>query len=209
MIATAKPALALTAADIMSREVVTVPHHTTVRDAAALLRRARVSGAPVVDDQGRCVGALSSVDFLRWAEGCAPDEANGPVATCPYQAKGRLLTGEAAVICTLAVGSCPLQSVRPTTAGRHATLCLQPTGALSDWQYLPEDRPGESVRRYMTTDLVIAGPRTPLRELARVMVDAHVHRVFVLDERGRPVGVISSTDVLAAVARDWLGPESN
>jgi CBS-domain-containing membrane protein len=32
------------------------------------------------------------------------------------------------------------------------------------------------------------------------MLDAPIHRVLVVDERGRPVGIVSSTDVLAAVA---------
>jgi CBS-domain-containing membrane protein len=33
------------------------------------------------------------------------------------------------------------------------------------------------------------------------MCDAHIHRVVIVDERRRPVGVVSSMDVLAAVAR--------
>ena len=51
----------------------------------------------------------------------------------------------------------------------------------------------------MTTDIVSVEPQTPLAEVARRMVDAHIHRVFVLDQ-GRPVGVITSTDILAALA---------
>jgi CBS domain-containing protein len=35
-----------------------------------------------------------------------------------------------------------------------------------------------------------------------MMIDAHIHRVPFLDERGRPVGIVSSTDVLAAVMRE-------
>jgi hypothetical protein len=31
------------------------------------------------------------------------------------------------------------------------------------------------------------------------MLDAHIHRLFVLDEKGRPAGVIATTDLLAAV----------
>jgi predicted transcriptional regulator len=32
------------------------------------------------------------------------------------------------------------------------------------------------------------------------MLDAHIHRLIVVDEAGAPVGVISSTDILSAVA---------
>jgi CBS-domain-containing membrane protein len=33
------------------------------------------------------------------------------------------------------------------------------------------------------------------------MLDAHIHRVVVVDDFGRPVGIISGTDLLAAIAR--------
>ncbi len=49
----AKPLLALRAEDVMSREMVTIPRRMSLRNAASLLRRAQVSGAPVVDEQGR------------------------------------------------------------------------------------------------------------------------------------------------------------
>jgi CBS domain-containing protein len=32
-----------------------------------------------------------------------------------------------------------------------------------------------------------------------MMLDAHIHRVVVVDKERRPLGVVSSTDVLAAV----------
>jgi predicted transcriptional regulator len=31
------------------------------------------------------------------------------------------------------------------------------------------------------------------------MIDAHIHRVVVVDADERPIGVVASTDVLAAV----------
>jgi CBS domain-containing protein len=37
-------------------------------------------------------------------------------------------------------------------------------------------------------------------ELARAMLDAHIHRVIVVDELQRPIGIVSTTDILAAVA---------
>jgi CBS-domain-containing membrane protein len=53
----------------------------------------------------------------------------------------------------------------------------------------------------MTTDLVTALPGTPIGDLAQRMIDAHIHRIIVTDAEGRPVGIVSSTDILAAVAR--------
>jgi CBS domain-containing protein len=175
-----------------------------LRDAAGLLRRARVSGAPVVDEQGRCVGVLSAADLLRWAEDGCPGIVEEPAPACSYLVKGRLLTGEDAVMCTLAEGSCPLQKMQPTTDGRHTAVCLLPTGVLTDWQQVNANPPSGTAAQYMRTDVVSAGGKTPLPELARMMVDAQIHRVLILDERGRPVGVVSSTDLLAAAASGRL-----
>src|SRR5262245_39110788 len=64
-----KPLHDLTAGDLMKRPVVTIPQELTLRAAAGLLQRERISGAPVIDHQGRCVGVLSATDFLRRAGG--------------------------------------------------------------------------------------------------------------------------------------------
>lgn len=200
MMTATKPLLTLCAEEVMSRDVVTIPHTMSLRAAARVLRRNQISGAPVVDELGRCVGVLSATDVLHWVEKGCPETVNEPPPACTYQIKGRLLTGEPAVICTLAEGTCPLQVMHPTTGGRHVATCLQPRGILNDWQQTHENEPADSVARYVTTDLVTAEPLTPVVELARRMFEAHIHRIPVLDEQGRPVGVVTSTDILAALA---------
>jgi CBS domain-containing protein len=205
MLVPSKPLLALTAEDLMTREVVRVPEEMPLRDAAHLLRQARVSGAPVVDEQGRCVGVLSAADFLRWVEEEGRGGEAGPLPACPYQVKGRLLSGEEAVICTLAEGNCPLQEMRLTTGGRRSAVCLQPGAVLSDWQQVFENLPPSAVRCYMTSEVVTVAPHTPLPEVARTMIDSHIHRVIVVDEERKPVGVVSSTDLLGALVYSGTG----
>jgi CBS domain-containing protein len=195
-----KPFFDLTAEDLMTRDVVTIPEEMSLPAAARLLSQNQISGAPVVDADGRCIGVLSATDFIHRAKEGDRGAVDGLMPACPYQVRGRLLTGEAAVICTLAPGACPLQAVRPTTTGQHTAVCLQPSGALCDWQQGPESLPG-GVRRYMTADVVTVGSQTTLPELARTMIDGHIHRVIVVDAMGRPVGVVSSTDLIAAVAQ--------
>ena len=200
MTTTTKPFLALTTSDLMSREVIAIPQDMSLRAAAHLLFQNQIGGAPVVDGDGRCIGVLCATDFVHWAEEGGKGAEEVPLPACPYQVKGRLLTGEEAVLCTLAEGNCPLQEMRPTTGGRHTAVCLQPSGVLSDWQQVTENLPVSAVRRYMTADVVTVGPQTPLPELARTMIDAHIHRVIVVDEERKPIGVVSSTDLLAAMA---------
>jgi CBS domain-containing protein len=66
-----------------------------------------------------------------------------------------------------------------------------------DWDTLP----AESVSWYMTADPVLVSPETRVGELTRMMVDAHIHRLIVAGADRRPAGIVSSTDVLAALAR--------
>jgi CBS-domain-containing membrane protein len=140
MVTTTKSILELTAEDVMSRDVITIAWNMSLRAAAHELAQANVSGAPVTDDHGRCIGVLSTTDLVRW---------------------------------------------------------------LDRLQGLPAD----AVHLYMTTGVVKAALDTPVTTLARWMVDAHIHRVVVTDERNRPVGVVSSTDILAAVAAHREGGE--
>jgi len=152
-----KSLLTLCAADIMSRQVVVVPREMSLQGAARMLARAGVTGAPVVDAAGGCIGVLSATDFMHWVE---KDRNNGRAAL-------------------------------PTKA-----MC-------SAWQ-VPElaGEPACQVEDFMTKDPVLVPARTRFGELARIMLDAHIHRVVVVEAGSqRPIGIVSSTDMLAAITR--------
>jgi CBS domain-containing protein len=80
-----------------------------------------------------------------------------------------------------------------------------PGCACSEWKIIDSDDwdsfSADSATHYMTADPVVVAPTTSLGELAETMVDAHIHRLIVVDAERRPIGIVSSTDVLAAVAR--------
>jgi CBS domain-containing protein len=155
MVTATKPLMALTAADLMTEALVIIPQEMSLRAAAHLLSMHQISGAPVVDDNGQCVGVLSAMDFVHWAE---------------------------------------KESAAPRRRGSSAEYC-------QTWQIVePESLPREAVINFMTEDPVIVSPTVHLAELARMMVDAHIHRIIVVDGQGRPRGIVSSIDLLAAVA---------
>jgi CBS-domain-containing membrane protein len=146
----------MTAEELMTRDMVTIPRKMSLRTAAHLLNEARISGAPVVDEEGRCVGVLTTSDLSKWVE-----------------------------------------------KGERATKRLYdaPASMCTDWQVLGFSAlPADEVARHMTTDLVTASPDADITELARSMIDADIHRVLITDKQGRPVGIVTSTDVLAALA---------
>jgi CBS domain-containing protein len=149
MTVTTKPLLALNAADLMSAPVRAIPQHMPLREAARLLAQEQISGAPVLDADGRCVGMLTATDFLRRA-------AEAPAA---------------------------------------------PNRDAADWGGVDMDAlPEEEVGQYMTADPVVVKAGTDIRGVARLMLDAHIHRLGVVDEANRLVGIVSATDLLAALA---------
>ena len=193
---------AFTAGKLMSFEVVTIPESLPVPDAARRLTAAHVSGAPVVDESGRCVGVFSVSDVARWAIR-PPVSTGGPSRTCSYWEHGRGAADEDIAVCKLAPGACGMQRRQTGPTGKPQTVCTQPYGVcVGEWQVLEPGKLSDgTVREFMTPDPVTATSDTPIGTLTRMMIDASVHRVIVIDDAGRPVGIVSSTDVLAAVAR--------
>jgi len=160
--AAVKSFLDLTAADLMSIPVRTIPEDMSLREAAHQLTCERISGAPVLDGEGRCIGVLSSSDFVTWVG--KDGKSKGIRFIAPW--------GETMEI---------------------------------------DDSSDDEIRRYMTARLITVAPTALIGELAQKMVDAHIHRVLVVDDQNRPEGIVTSTDVLAAVARaaQRAAPESD
>jgi CBS domain-containing protein len=146
----------LCAADLMSRNVKTIPFDMPLQAAARLLSEARISGAPVVDSHGRCLGVLSATDFVHWVkDGGQTDRARAKI---------------------------------------QVHFC-------SEWEVVNlELLPKEEVRWHMTPGPVTVAPDLGITEVARIMLESHIHRVIVVDEMQRPIGIVTSTDLLAALA---------
>lgn len=58
----------------------------------------------------------------------------------------------------------------------------------------------DQVCGHMTRDPLLVMPNTSLAEIAEVLLDPHRFSVVVVDEQRRPVGVVSSKGILAALA---------
>lgn len=143
----------LRVSDVMNRHVVSVRAELSMAEAAELLLQKEVSGAPVVDAEGRCVGILSATDFMR----------------------------------------------RESHLARRGQ--RRPGGTGSDQVALREPAEADQVRAFMTPAVQTASPQQFLVQAARMMCVEHVHRLPVLDAQGRPVGMITALDIVAAVTQ--------
>ena len=94
---------------------------------------------------------------------------------------------------------------------------VDPNGALvgvisqTDFMHLGDPEVGSLIRHkpsgikigeVMSRPAVTVVLSTTLREAARTMIDERVHRVVVIDDRQRPIGVLSAMDFVKLYAED-------
>jgi CBS domain-containing protein len=132
-----------TVEEAMTRTVVCVSPEMAAAEAATLLQRRGVGGAPVVRDGG-VVGVVTSSDLA---------------SPHPY--------------------------------ARETGPFLRPRGGASAW----------SVADLMTESAVTAFAAEPLAAAVMSMAAARVDRLPVVDEEGRPVGIVARDDVIRILAR--------
>lgn len=183
-------------ADLMTRQVVTIEPEATLRELASVLTTEHVGGLPVVRGE-EVVGVVSASDLLAFdadapgtpIERSRPDVGDG---TGPEILELDVEENEEAAAAYFAEF---WQDAGPDLVHRFAH-----TDA-PEWSVLDE----HTVAELMSRRLLALPPEMDVREAARRMLVADVHRVLVMQD-GRLVGVMTSLDVLRAVAERRLDP---
>jgi CBS domain-containing protein len=177
--------------DIMSLEVETVTPHTTLREVAELFAGLHISGAPVVSGD-QVVGVLSATDLLGFDA-----ESRG----VPTRKESR--TGEAwedgDEWHSDEEAPASFYADLWANAGADLTARLEVTDA-PEWNVLEE----HTAEELMTRSVCALPSDTPVREAAEYMLRASVHRILVMDDE-ELVGVVTTTDIVKAVAQYGLG----
>lgn len=164
----------LTAGDVMTRDVLVASETMTVEELATFLVDHEISGAPVVDVQGRPVGVVSVADLARlagegWGEEAAP--SRGDFFRSWGLADQELYEGGDAFG--------PEELEQLSFRGSEG---LQITDVMS----APVQKVSED---------------TPVAELAALMTAGHFHRLLVVRE-GLLVGIVTSMDLLALLIEE-------
>jgi CBS domain-containing protein len=92
-----------------------------------------------------------------------------------------------------------MASARPSSAQGEAEHCLASHGELGalSIEYSGQDLVGA----HMTSAVQTVRPHVRLLDAARIMCAQHVHRLPVVEENGKVIGMITSLDLVAAMVK--------
>ena len=198
----------LTAADLMTSPVDTIDANMTLKDAARTMLEKRVHRLMVTEND-MPVGVISISDFVASIarEIKARRETVGDVMT------------DALLVCR---NTAPIRSAAETmiqTRWRSMVVLDakgKPQGVITGrglMKFMKENGVDENLTAedVMQPSLTTIDVNASLNEAANLMIQNHRHRLIVTDKRepdGFPLGIISSFDIVAAMARPgsvWQG----
>lgn len=157
-----------TAADIMTKKLITVSPTMDLQVLASILEKRKISGCPVIDEEGVVLGVVSKTDLTR-------ARAQGDnLMDVFYRAATGMVGGD----------------------------------AMLDDEYAPWSE-GEAIETIQLGELCVADVMNRnvfsveagdmVSKVAQQMLEHKVHR-FLVTDTGRFVGIVSSTDLLRALA---------
>ena len=139
---------ALKASDLMTQPVQMVNQEMALVEAAAFLAEKQISGAPVIDQEGKIVGVVSEKDFLK--------EMGFGATPSFMQIATHCLNNKSCMICNL----------RSRTVGD-----------------------------IMTRPPVTGTPEMTIGEISNLFVSRQINRLPILSADGRPIGIVTRTDL--------------
>lgn len=159
--------------ELMQTDVITIEASASLEEAVRTLEENRISGAPVVEGDGELVGVLSLHDL----------------ASSEHVSEGRLDDERREYYLTNPLGE---------AMGEESP---DDDEFFSKEDYSPEVLGRDTVRDWMSADILSVSPGASLREACELMAGESVHRVLVV-EKGKLHGIVTSMDVVRFLARE-------
>lgn len=158
--------------DVMTRKMITVNPGLHLQELAAVFERKRISGCPVVDDDGVIVGVVTKTDLAR------------------ARAQGDTLVDIFYRTATGVVGGDAMMDDEYNP---------YPNYDLTYEDFREGDLEDLCVADVMNRNIYSISADSLVSEAARSMLDKKCHRLLVTDG-GHFVGIVSTTDLLRALA---------
>jgi CBS domain-containing protein len=190
--------------------LITCRPDTTLGQVAVMLTQHHVHALIVADRDGRPIGIISDFDLMagEWLSANAES-----LAAMRKMTAGELMTTP---VGTIEAGA-PISEVAQKMRAGHMSRLLvtdkgKPIGviAISDLVASIVKSAGASIKRDTVADvmsdaMLVCRDKTPLTSVARAMTSAHYRSVLVVDAAGKPLGVVSGYDMLAACQEGGCG----
>lgn len=196
----------VTAADIMQQDITTIPSTMPLAEVERVLSDQNISGAPVTDHAGNIAGVISMRDIMThnadvhddgrtlhpsWFQTLEePVRGGGAAGRAAGDREARILAG-------LEDGADPDDAA--SGLGGDDELQQRELERMATGEAVPRDT-DDTAAAVMTAQVHAVGADATVTQLAAIMVEQGIHRVLVR-RNGKYVGLVSSTDVLRAIAR--------
>ena len=187
--------------DLMHPCLITCRPDATLGQVAVMLTQHHVHALIVADRDGRPIGIISDFDLMagEWLS------ANGEsLAAMRKMTAGELMTTP---IGTIDAGAPISEAAQRMRAGHMSRLLVtdkdKPVGVIAISDLVASIVKSTSIKRDTVADvmsdaMLVCRDKTPLTSVARAMTSAHYRSVLVVDATGKPLGVVSGYDMLAA-----------
>jgi CBS domain-containing protein len=163
-----------TVKDLMSTQIVAVRREATFKEMAATLRQYRVSGFPVIDDEGKVIGLVSEADLL--AKEAAVDGrpgAQGRIASVVHHKE----VAKAGGVSAGDLMTHPAVTVRPDDSAEHAARLMY---SLQVKRLPVVDAAGRLIGIVSRADVLSVFDRPDDEILAEITDEVILHR-FLMD----------------------------
>lgn len=185
--------------DLMHKGLITCPPNTSLGQVATLLTQHHIHALIVAEDDGETLGIISDFDLLA-GEWLSVDQES--LETMRRMSAGDLMTS-------------PIESIDAETSVEDAAKRMiekqvhrmlvkendRPVGVISTSNFVAsiaaqEQAKRETVRDVMSDTFLVCRDKTPIISAARTMTQAGWRSVVVVDSKGKPLGVVSGSDLL-------------
>jgi len=188
-------------ADIMSRDPLYVEKTDFATRARQLIRDNHVRGLPVLDSEGRVIGIVTNQDMLKITSTRSNVTVAGFTVSVPLITEDMDMMEAARVMLQEKVTLLPVVD-SPANRMLRGVVSLLDVFRNLDLSRVP-DMPVDAI---MSRDVITARPDDPISKVWDRMLEEDITGLPVVNESGRPIGVITRFDILK---RGWarLGKE--
>jgi CBS domain-containing protein len=190
----------MTAGDLMTAPVETIPASAAATEAASRMRDLRISRLLVTDESNSAAGVISISDLV------------APLGRPSGQRRSvRDVMSHAIVTCLPDASPQAIARAMTERNSRSVVVIDEDGGAvgvITGADLLSLYDPGEQVSTaadLIRKSLITADPDLPLADAADLMIRHEVHRLVVVDPsagNGAPIGIVSTSDIVAEMAHE-------